>query len=117
MGSPPHPPPCAQGPLPPHEPGPPPPPPGALQKEPGGGGEEGGREWEGLWLERRVLQLQCGGDEGDLSKGSWGPDPHLGALKKTPPKFKTFVSCYRTPDPGRVSEGFQKGSLKGSLKL
>ena len=28
--------------------------------------------------------------------------------------LKTFISCYRTPDPGRVSEGFQKGSLKGS---
>ena len=33
---------------------------------------------------------------------------------------KTFISCYRTPGPQkgfrRVSEGFQKGSLKGSLK-
>ena len=31
-------------------------------------------------------------------------------------RLKTFISCYRTPDPGRVSEGFEKGSLKGSLK-
>ena len=29
---------------------------------------------------------------------------------------KTFISCYRPPDPGRVPEGFQKGSLKGSQK-
>ena len=27
---------------------------------------------EGLWLEGRVLQLQCGGMGGDLPKASWG---------------------------------------------
>ena len=35
--------------------------------------------------------------------------------------LKTFISCYRTPGPrkgfGRVSEGFQKGSLKGFRKV
>ena len=34
---------------------------------------------------------------------------------------KTFISCHRTPRPRkgfrRVSEGYQKGSLKGSLKV
>ena len=35
---------------------------------------------EGLWLEGRVLQLPWG----VLSKRVFGPDPHLGALEKTP---------------------------------
>ena len=32
-------------------------------------------------------------------------------------KVKIFISCYRTPGPQKGSEGFQKGSLKGSLKV
>ena len=71
-------PPCALGPLPPHQPGPPPS--GALQKEPRGvggrGKERAGRE--GVWLEGRVLQLQWGMGGGP-SKHQLGPDPHLGA--------------------------------------
>ena len=65
-------------PLPPTQPGPPPA--GALHKEPKGGlgGRGEGRAGrEGVWLEGRVLQLQCG--MGGPSKHQLGPDPHLGA--------------------------------------
>ena len=42
--------------------------------------------------------------------------PHGLEEGKRPPTFKTSFPASGPPDPGKVSEGFEKGSLKGSLK-
>ena len=86
---------------------PPPPPTAAWQKSQG---VRVKRDGKGLWLEGRVLQLQRR-DGGDPPKGSWGPDPHLGALD--------VIDCnslenYRT---SRLSEGMGISAMISGWRL